>query len=482
LLRLRSFLLMPVVLAFASVASAQTPVSTSSTDGATPAATATPPPAPTPAPVGQTSSTSTPTSPLAIHVGDADLLIGGFMDATSVTRSTTTGNGLGTSFGSIPFLTQSSSTANLPETRLSTQNSRLTLMGTSKAGSFAIKGYMEVDFLGNAPTNLVVTSNANTLRMRLYWVQATNSKFEFLAGQSWSMMTPGRNGISPAPGDIFFSQDVDTNYQSGLVWGRTTSYRLVAHPSKEVSAGVSFENPEQYVGSAVTLPAKFASAEVDNGSNSAASNRYPDIIGKIAFDPTTGKTHQHIEFSGLFRGFKTYDTTAFTTHTATGKGGSLNVNLEPVKNLHLVFNSFFSKGGGRYIANTNIPDFIVNADSSMTLVTSHSLMGGVEVQATPKTLIYGYYSDVKANQAIAFDLNGTTPIGFGITGATSANNEVQESTGGLTQTFFKDAKIGGMQLMAQFSYVKRTPFSVPTGTPATANSKMFFLNIRYILP
>jgi hypothetical protein len=236
------------------------------------------------------------------------------------------------------------------------------------------------------------------------------------------------------------------------------------------------------VGSAVTLPAKFASAEVDNGSNSATPNRYPDVIGKIAFDPMTCKTHQHFEFSGVFRGFKTYDTNTFMTHTATGKGGSINVNLEPVKNLHFVFNSFFSTGGGRYIANENIPDFIVNADSSMTLVKARSLSGGLEVQATPKTLIYGYYSAVHADQAVGLDLNGTTPIGFGIANATAANNDVTESTGGLTQTFFKDAKIGGMQLMAQFSYVQRTPFSVPTGTPATANSKMFFLNIRYILP
>ena len=31
--------------------------------------------------------------------------------------------------------------------------------------------------------------------------------FEFLAGQSWSLMTPNRNGLSPAPGDLFYSQD-----------------------------------------------------------------------------------------------------------------------------------------------------------------------------------------------------------------------------------------------------------------------------------
>ena len=41
-----------------------------------------------------------------------------------------------------------------------------------------------------------------------------------LGGQSWSMMTPERKGISPLPGDIFYSQDMDVNYQAGLTWGR----------------------------------------------------------------------------------------------------------------------------------------------------------------------------------------------------------------------------------------------------------------------
>jgi hypothetical protein len=468
---------MPVVLAFASVASAQTPASTPATDSASakPATAST-----APASSGQTSSSSTPSSPLSIHVGDADLTVGGFMDATAVMRNTDTTNGLGTSFGTIPFVTPSASAGNLSETRLSAQNSRLTLLATSKAGSTAVKGYLEADFLGNAPTNLLVTSNANTLRMRIYWVQATTGGFEFTAGQSWSLLTPGRNGVSPVPGDIFFSQDVDTNYQMGLTWGRTTQFRFVAHPSKEISAALSVENPEQYIGSAVTLPSAFAAAEVDNGSASAA-NLYPDIIGKLAFDPKTGDTHQHIEFAGLFRGFKTYDTTAFTTQTSTGKGASVNVNVEPVKNFHLILNSFFSKGGGRYIANTNVPDFIVNSDSTMTLVNARSLMGGAEIQAAPKTLVYGYYSYVKADQALTLDTSGKS-IGFGVAGSTSANNKLQETTAGITQVFFKDAKIGAMQLMAQFSYVKRTPFSVPSGTPATASAKMFFFNIRYVLP
>ena len=60
----------------------------------------------------------------------------------------------------------------------------------------------------------------------------TKGKFEFLAGQSWSLMTPNRKGISPLPGDIFYSQDIDVNYQLGLVWGRIPGFRLAYHPQR----------------------------------------------------------------------------------------------------------------------------------------------------------------------------------------------------------------------------------------------------------
>ena len=427
---------------------------------------------------------STPSSPLAIHIGDADLLIGGFMDATVITRSTNPGSGIGTSFGSIPFSTVANvpqAAGNLSETRFSAQNSRLTLQATSKVGSASLKGYLEADFLGNAATSVNVTSNANTLRMRLFWVQYTQGKFEFLGGQSWSMFTPGRNGISPMPGDIFFSQDVDTNYQGGLTWGRTPQFRFIAHASDVVTAGVSIENPEQYVGSAVVLPAALPAAEVDNGSNNAAANPYPDVIGKIAFDPKTGKTHQHIEAAVLVRGYKTYNPATNTSYSANATGGSVNAVLEPVKNFRIVATTFFSNGGGRYLANTNLPDFIVNADASLSLVKSRSFIVGPEIQAGAKTLLYGYYSQARADQNVAVDTNGKA-IGFGVAGSTSANNKINETTVGLTQTFFRDAKIGAMQLMLQYSNVQRTPFSVPAGTPSNTKMNMLYVNVRYVLP
>ena len=425
------------------------------------------PAAAAPAAAAQAGAPAVPTSPLAIHVGDADLLIGGFMDLTSISRSTATGNGIGTNFSNFPFTTTATGapnpTGHLSETRFSAQNSRLTLMATSKAGAANVRGYLEADFLGNTAQNLNVTSNSDTLRLRLYWVQYTRGKFEFLGGQSWSFLTPNRNGLSPIPGDLFYSQDVDTNYQMGLTWGRTPQFRFIAHASSAVTAGVSIENPQQYVGSAVVLPAAFTATEVDTGSGSSAigsssptPNLAPDIIGKIALDPRGKKTHQHIDAAFVSSMFKTYNATTDTSFTKEGYGGSVNFVLEPGTNkVHLVATNFISHGAGRYIANTNTPDFIVNPDFSMTPVKAWSGIYGPELQLGANSLLYGYYSLTRINQLLAVDANGTTPIGYGVNNSQTPNHKINEATVGLTQTFFRDAKIGGMQLMLQYSHLDR---------------------------
>ena len=434
--------------------------------------------------------TAVPDSPLAIHVGSADLLIGGFMDMTSITRSTNTGNGIGTNFSNFPFTTTATGApnpvGNLSETRFSAQNSRVTLQATSKVGSASLKGYLEADVLGNTASNLNVTSNSNALRMRLYWADYTQGKFEFLAGQSWSMMTPNRNGIGPMPGDLFYSQDVDTNYQMGLTWGRTPGFRFLAHPSETFTLGVALENPEQYVGGAVVLPAAFPGSEVDNGasaiaSTSAVPNSFPDIIGKVAFDPKTGDTKQHIDAAFQVAGYKNFNPANSATNTLTGKGESLNVVLQPVAPLRVIATNYWSQGAGRIIANTGAPDFIVNADFSMTPVNAFSGIYGAEA-TVQKSLVYGYYSLTNIDQVVGLDANGKTPIGYGIDGSQAANHKIHETTLGLTQTFFRDAKIGGMQLMIQYSYLTRTPWSVPVNTPTSAKMNMVYVNVRYILP
>jgi hypothetical protein len=419
----------------------------------------------------------TATSPLAIHVGDADFLIGGFVDAAAVIRSTTVGSGIGTAFDAIPF--SNSSDGQLSETRLTAQSSRLSLLATSTLGPAAIAGYVEADFLGSAPSNVFVSSTSSPLRIRLAWVQFVKGKFEFLGGQSWSLLTPNRTGLSPKPGDVFITQNMDLNFQAGLTWARQAQFRLIAHATKTIAAGVSVENPQQFIGPAVVLPAAFPHDELDNGSNAGTPNPYPDIIGKIAFDPMTGSLHQHVEFAGLVRGFKTYNPATSTSYNATGSAMSVNVNFEPVKKLHLIGTSFFSNGGGRYIFGLG-PDLIVDADGHPELVNAKAGIGGAEL-AISRTQLFGYSSVATFDQVTAADVGGQ-PIGYGLTGATGANRKIAETTFGLNHPIFDDPGHGALRLIVQYSLVTRTPWSVPAGTPERAKMHMVYFTVRYVLP
>ncbi len=433
-----------------------------------------------PSPPPDQPAAATPTSPLAIHVGDADLLFGGFIDATAIRRTTNTGSGLGTAFGTIPFA--NTVQGHMQDTQFSSQGSRLTLQATSKVGTADLKAVLEMDFLGNAPNGLSVTTNGNTPRMRVFWGQYRQRAFEFLAGQAWSLLTPNRSGLSPDTAAVFISNTADPNYQAGLTWGRTMQYRVTTHLGDNVAAAVSIENPDQYVGNGVRLPAGFPAGQVDTGATvNDVPNPFPDIIAKIAFDPKIGRTHQHIEGGLLVRRFKTYSLDTDTTFARTGVGGELNAVVEPIPSVRLVGTGFYSSGGGRYIANTNLPDFIVNHDASMTLVTTWSSIIGSEVQAGAKTSVHAYYSASHADRTLATDVDGST-IGFGVPGSTAANERLIEATAGVIQTFFRDPKIGGIQFIGQYSYVRRTPFSVPAGTPADASVHMIYMCIRYFLP
>ncbi|HEV2499911.1 MAG TPA: hypothetical protein VGY31_10065 [Terriglobia bacterium] len=429
-----------------------------------------------------------PNSPVPaepLKIGNATLTPVGFVDVTAFFRSRNLGSGIGASFGSLPF--SNTTAGQLSETRLTIQNSRFGLQYDSQFNNNKVRGYMETDFLGAQPTNAFVTSNSDSLRIRLYWVDITHGKFEFLGGQSWSLLTPGRSGISPMPSDIFYTQDMDTNYQVGLTWSRQLQFRFVYHASPAVTAALSLEDPEQFVGAGVTLPSLLSAManEVDNNANTATPNVFPDVIGKLAFDPQVGGKHMHIEFAGLLSTFKTFNPLTNVKSTAEGGGGSFNFNLELFKNFHLVESSFYSSGGGRYIYGL-APDFVIRDDGSPSLVQADSGIGGFEYQATPKTMFYGYYGGayIGRNIALALTSKGTySPVGYGYTGSSSSDNRaIQEGTFGVIQTFWKNAHYGALQLITQYSYLTRAPWYVAPGSPKNANLSEAYADIRYVLP
>jgi hypothetical protein len=454
------------------------------------------------------------------------LKVGGFLDATAFFRTTNLGSGIGTSFGGLPY--SNSVAGRLTETRFSAQNSRISLMFQTPVGSANVKAYVESDFLGFQPTNANQTSNSDSLRLRLYWVQVQTGKFEFLGGQTWSFLVPNRQGLSPMPADLFYTQDMDTNYQVGLPWTRALEFRFIYHASKEWAMGVALENPQQYIGNAVLLPPSPAGPavtgtvatsvytnQVDNGANvlpansgaTGTPNLFPDVIAKIAYDPVVNGKHMHVEASGVLSQFKLFtpatSVTPGFTQTATGGGGSLNFNLELVKNFHLILNDMFGDGTGRYIFGLG-PDLIVKPDGSPGLVHAYSGLGGFEWQPNSKFLLYAYYGGAyfTRNYGIQCFVQPVVPpavlptctstpssrpfyVGFGYPGALAspnANKSIQEPTIGYVQTLWRNPRWGALQMITQYSYVTRAPWVVATNAPKNAHLSMVYVDVRYVLP
>jgi hypothetical protein len=430
-----------------------------------------------------------PETPLQLKIGESTITPIGFMDMTEVFRSADSGSGIGTNFGSIIY-NNSFPNARLTESRFSIQNSRIGARFDTEVHGAKVTGYFEADFLGTPASNSIsVTNDAFLLRARLYWADVRKDKFEFLAGQSWSLMTPGRNGISPLPGDLFYTQNMDVNYNVGLVWERVPGFRFVYHPSDTVAMAVAVENADQYFGgsgggASPTLPAGLPSTfvnQLDNAANySQTPNLIPDIIAKLAFDPKTGPLHQHIEVAGVYSEFKTYNQNNGNHYTSPAGGVSVNMNFEVAKNFHPIINTFYSDGEGRYMFGT-IPDLTIRPDGSISPIHALATLDGFE--ATFKnTLLFGYFGIYYGGQDSIVDTNGKF-VGYGFPGSAATNNRLmQEPTFGWIQTLWRDPKWGALQTIFQYSWINRYPWAVLSGQPKDAHNSTIFFDVRYTLP
>ena len=185
--------------------------------------------------------------PAYLRIGDVCVVPVGFMDLTSVWRSKDVGSSIGTNFAGIPY--NNVLAGNLSEFHFSPQNSRLGFRADGDWKGTHFIAYNEFDFNGTSGgNNLSVTSGSFVPRIRLFWVDVRKGNLEFLAGQSWSMLTPNRKGLSALPGDLFYGQEIDLNYLTGLTWDRQPGVRVIFHPNDKVAFGLSVENPDAVYG------------------------------------------------------------------------------------------------------------------------------------------------------------------------------------------------------------------------------------------
>ena len=193
--------------------------------------------------------------PTFLRIGNVCVVPIGFMDFTPFWRDKNAASSMGSNFGGVPY--NNSINGNLNEFHFSEQNSRLGFRvdGDWKGTHFI--GYNEFDFNGTSgSTSLAVSNGAIVPRLRLFWADVRKGKVEFLAGQSWSMLTPNRTGLSALPGDLFYTQVIDINYVAGLTWTRQPgiarshppqrqgNFRLVRRTSRSVHRRVSRRLPD----------------------------------------------------------------------------------------------------------------------------------------------------------------------------------------------------------------------------------------------
>jgi hypothetical protein len=436
-------------------------------------------------------------SPLQLKVGTAYITPVGFMDFTGVWRNRNAGSGIGTNFAGIPYGTNSSYKTQLQEFLFSMQNSRIGFRVDANVKGSRVIGYMEADFLGNNPANVAVSSNSNTLRSRLYWVDWRKGAWEVLGGQTWTLATPNRLGVSPLPGDVFYSYNMDVNYQAGMVWGRIPEFRVAYHlPHDKAAFAVALDQPQQYIGgtngsAAITPPAccsYLVGGEANDGTTTlGVPNRAPDVIAKFVADPSK---LIHFEVGGIARFFQTYNQTSKATFDKTGGAGFVNLDVGLGNSgLRLLTHNYWSDGGGRYIFGS-APDFIGRADLSIGLVHSGSTVDGFEFTRKDLT-VFGYYGLDYIQRITAIDTNGcyigwgysASPFGTSCAASPSGQNRtVQEPTLGFINNFWKNPRYGALSLIGQLSYVTRDPWVVATGAPKNGHMTMAFIDLRYTLP
>jgi hypothetical protein len=438
--------------------------------------------------------------PTYLRLGSVCIQPIGFMDLTAVWRDKAAGSGIGSSFGSVPY--NNAATAKNSEFHFSPQNSRIgfRIDGDWKGTHFI--GYNEFDFLGTSgSSSLAVTNGAFVPRIRLYWVDARKGKVEFLAGQSWSMFTPNRVGISALPGDLFYSQVMDVNYMAGLTWTRQPGMRVLYHPTDKITFGFSAENPNQYIGGSagggsITFPSALTAlggTQFDNAANISTAAGVlaepqvaPDFIAKMAIDPSS---RFHFEVGGIQRTFKDWNPNTGSAlgagqySTAIGGGVLVGANAEIFKGFRLITTNSWGDGIGRYLFG-QAPDLMIRSNGSISPMHSGGTVDGFEA-TVGNFLIFGYYGGIYIARDVALDANGTSLIGYGYTGsANSQNRSIQEITFGYNETIWRSPRYGAINLIGQYEYLLREPwFSTATqaGGTQTHDSTIYF-DVRYTLP
>jgi hypothetical protein len=432
----------------------------------------------------------------AIQAGPVTINLGGFTELATIYRNRNEVADVGSDFNAgIPF--NNSVLSQESEFRESARQSRISLLaqGQPYAGARA-EYYMEADFLSAGVTSNSRESNSYTLRMRNFYGRfVTNSGFDLLAGQSWSLATLEKKGMAPRDENIPLT--IDAQYVVGFNWTRNPQVRFVQHFGSAFSAGISIESPQAVTGNGgiTTTPLPVGqtfppgsinsqnngnAAGLENNSTTYTADTRPDFIAKVALDPGYG----HYEVYGLARWFTSNVARQDQTVSGGGIGAGVILPLAPSV-LSLQASGLVGHGIGRY-GSTQLPD--VTMQPTGTLSPLHESQFLVGLALTPSTDLTAYvYAGRETATAtyynnLALTGGGTGTVGYGApefnnsgcyaTSGTCQGNthSLEEMTTGFWYKFYR-GPLGNFQFGLQAAYFERAAF--PGVGPASAGGALF---------
>src|SRR5215472_12565664 len=445
-----------------------------------------------------------PEEPTSFHYKGLTLTPGGFLETTILVRTRNQNADMANLYAAIPL--NGSPNAKLTEFRGTARNSELSLLAQGAAGNTRLRGYVETDFLGAAPTANYVESSSWTPRLRQLWVQLERpSGWTVTAGQMWSLLTTNRQGITNL--EELRPIGEDGNYVVGFTWTREKAVRVTRNFNNKVWAGFALEDPESTF-SAAFVPANIMGLNTSpnaatgvnllpflvNYSNGFATSLAPDLLAKVAFEPGWG----HFEIKALGRFFRdriasTATTTGYT-NTIEGYGvGFAALMPFAAHKSDVSLEGLFGQGIGRY-GSSGLPDATLNPTTGeLRPLRQARIMGGLVYHHSNRLDLYTY-GGVEYAERYAFISPIGSAAGYGsplvsyvrctnevaLNSCSGANRNIHEATVGYWYRLYR-GDYGRIEQGNQLVYIHRNLWSgigrAPQGSDIVA-----YTSLRFYLP
>ena len=436
------------------------------------------------------------------HVGGLTLQLGGFTAAESAFRSRNETTSIGSSFSGIPLPQSQQYHEN--EFRFTAQQSRFSLLMHGDIDpNQHVEAYAELDLLGAAGTANSNESNSYTPRLRQAYFDYDNDALDLhaLAGQSWSLATMFKQGVTPHQEDVPLT--IDSQYVPGFTWARQPELRIAkGFDQGKFFLAASLESPQTTysvgangTGVATGQTVNYNNpgiAQLDPGQ-AYSTDIAPDVIVKGTADPGYG----HYELYGLARFMQDRVSVVGNGHSNTRLGGGVGGGfILPIIGNNLTFEGrgLAGYGIGRY-GSGQLPDATISPSGAPSPLPEVQALVGIVGHPRSDIDLYSYVGTEQIGRKF-FNAGGKA-YGYGNPAYSNAGCDVELSTAtctantsGLTQGTlgawwrFLHGDYGTVETGFQYSYTRRDIYKGVAATGGGGNhstdDNMLFFSLRYL--